>query len=141
LDLVQLHSCSEAELRKGEVIAALQAAREKGYTRYIGYSGDSRAAHFAVESGAFDTLQTSVSIADQEAIDLFLPLAQKQSVGVIAKRPLANVAWKNGNRPPADSYGRVYWERLQKLKYDFLLGDLKKSVAAALRFVLSAPGV
>jgi len=141
VDLVQLHSCSVAELRKGEVIEALKRARERGYTRYIGYSGDSQAALFAVESGAFDTLQTSVSIADQEAIDLFLPHAQKQNVGVIAKRPLANVAWKNGNRPPADSYGRVYWERLQKLKYDFLLGDLKKSVAAALRFVLSAPGV
>src|SRR5207248_7522104 len=68
LDLVQLHSCSESELRKGEVIDALQTARERGYTRYIGYSGDSRVAHYAAECGAVATSQSATSIADQGAI-------------------------------------------------------------------------
>ena len=141
VDLIQLHSCSEAELRKGDVIETLKRAREQGYTRYVGYSGDSKAALYAVKCGEFDTLQTSVSIADQEALDVFLPLAEQHNIGVIAKRPIANVAWHNGNQPPRDSYGRTYWERLQKLRYEFLQKDLEETVAAALRFTLSVPGV
>ena len=141
VDLVQLHSCSEVELREGGVIDALKRARERGHTRYIGYSGDSAAALYAVECGDFDTLQISVSVADQEALERILPLALARSMGVIAKRPLANVAWHNGNRPPDDFYGRVYWERLQKVKYPFLDKDLKATVATALRFTLSVPGV
>ena len=141
VDLVQLHSCSEVELREGGVIDALKRARKRGTTRYLGYSGDSAAALYAVECGDFDTLQISVSVADQEALERVLPLALARNLGVIAKRPLANIAWHNGSRPPDDFYGRVYWERLQKLRYEFLEGDLKATVATALRFTLSVPGV
>src|SRR5205085_3164129 len=108
LDVVHLHSCSEAELRKGEAITALETARDRGYTRYIGYSGDSHPARYAASCGAFDTLQTSINIADQEAIDLTMPLAHQNNLGVIAKRPIANAAWKSGHKP-IDSYHHEYW--------------------------------
>jgi aryl-alcohol dehydrogenase-like predicted oxidoreductase len=138
VDLIQLHSCSLDHLRKGDVIDALERARERGWARHIGYSGDGAAARYAIECGRFDTLQTSVSIADQEALDLTLPLARAQGVGVIAKRPLANVAWRYA-RKPAEPYYQDYWSRLRALDYDFLKGQ--QAVATALRFTLSVPGV
>jgi aryl-alcohol dehydrogenase-like predicted oxidoreductase len=141
LDLIQLHGCSETILRKGDVITALQTARERGHARYIGYSGDSRAAKFAVESGAFDTLQTSINIADQEPLELSVPPARERNMGVIAKRPIANAAWKSGHKP-IDSYHQPYWDRLRKLDYEFIRGQpLEESIGHALRFALSVPGV
>lgn len=140
VDLLQLHTCSEEKLRQGEVIEVVQKARQAGKARYIGYSGDSLAAKYAIECGAFDTLQTSISIADQEALDLTLPLALKHKVGVIVKRPIANAVWKHEGEAP-NSYLNTYWERIQKLDYDLLKLDLTASIAIALRFTLSSPGV
>ena len=138
VDLVQLHSCSEDLLRKGDVIEVLERARKDGKTRFIGYSGDSSAARYAIESGRFDTLQTSVSIADQEALTLTLPLAKERGMGVIVKRPIANAAWRTG-KTPENPYHHVYWERLGKLAYPFLKGDLDAAVSTALRFTLAQP--
>jgi hypothetical protein len=140
VDLVQLHSCSLDELKKGDVISALRTARDKGYTRFIGYSGDGPAAKFAIESGAFDSLQTSVNIADQEAIDLTLPLAVKHGLGVIAKRPIANAVWRHATTPP-NAYHVTYWERMQQLDFPFLKNCPDLAPSIALRFTLSQPGV
>jgi hypothetical protein len=138
VDLVQLHSCGAEELQKGDAITALLRAKEKGHTRYIGYSGDGEAARVAIGSGAFDALQTSVSIVDQEAIERTLPLARERGLGVVAKRPIGNAVWRYDG-PPDNAYHQPYWERWQALAYPFAKeGDPART---ALRFTLGVPGV
>ena len=140
LDIVQLHSCSTEELRRGDAIEGLQRAVEKGYTRFIGYSGDNDAAQTAIEMDVFDSLQTSVSIADQTPIDGNIKLAAEKNLGVIAKRPIANAVWRNKEKPE-ESYHHEYWDRIQKLKFEFLKKSLEEATATALKFTLSIPGV
>src|SRR5919197_15657 len=53
----------------------------------------------------------------------------------------AYVAWKTGHRP-RDSYHHEYWERLRRLNYQFLRNrPVEETIATALRFTLSVPGV
>jgi aryl-alcohol dehydrogenase-like predicted oxidoreductase len=142
VDLVQLHSCDKEILAKGEAVEALQKARKQGKTRFIGYSGDGDDALAAIEMDVFDTLQTSVSIVDQQCIDVILPRAKEKNIGVIAKRPIGNAVWRFKTKPD-NEYLQEYWERLQKLAYDFAVGDNAAATASAmaLRFTLAQPAV
>jgi aryl-alcohol dehydrogenase-like predicted oxidoreductase len=140
VDVMQFHSCSEPTLRDDRVIGVLTRARDAGKTRFIGYSGDSTDAVYAVTMEVFDTLQISVSIADQEAIDLVLPKAHELGMGVIAKRPIANAAWLY-NRLSVGAYARPYYDRLNKLDYDFIREGGSAAIATALQFTLSVRGV
>ncbi len=140
LDIAQLHSCDSEILKRGEAIEGLQRAQEKGYTRYIGYSGDNEDAKTALEMDVFDSFQTSVSIADQTPIEGNIKLAKEKNIGVIAKRPIANAVWRHDSKP-AESYHHEYWDRIQKLKFDFTNKSLEEATATALRFTLSIPGV
>ncbi len=113
LDIVQLHSCGVDVLEQGEVIEALLAARNAGKTRFVGYSGDNAAALWAVESGHFDTLQTSFSFVDQQARWRLLDAAKAQNMGIIVKRPIANGVW-GAERSPSN-YANAYFDRYQQM--------------------------
>jgi aryl-alcohol dehydrogenase-like predicted oxidoreductase len=136
VDLVQLHSCNVEILERGAVIEALLEAREEGKTRFVGYSGDNEAARWAVESGIFDTLQTSFNLVDQRARKTLFPEAKAREMGIIAKRPLANAAW-GARRSPSD-YVRPYYERAQAMQTQGPLPDAPEHrILLALGFVLA----
>lgn len=141
LDLLQLHSCGLDVLERGEAITALEKLRAEGKTRFIGYSGDGPRAVWAVKSGRFDALQTSLNVADQRVLEEALPLAAAANMGVIAKRPVANVAWRHGDGGPDDGYHGVYWERLRALDFDFTRAPVPEAVETALRFTVFQPGL
>jgi aryl-alcohol dehydrogenase-like predicted oxidoreductase len=147
LDLVQLHSCGVDVLEEGGVITALQEARDAGKTRFIGYSGDNEAAHWAVDSGLFDTLQTSFNIVEQRArTSGLLGKAADAGMGVIAKRPIANAVWgvarRDGEQGEVTGYGAEYFKRaLQMTAEGPIEGEPDDAVKTALGFTFSHPQV
>jgi len=136
LDLVQLHSCDMEILERGEAVEALMKAKRVGKTRFVGYSGDNEAALWAVESGLFDTLQTSFNVVDQQArIKLFGP-AKARGMGIIIKRPVANGAWGVDSSPY--EYADEYFSRAQMVdRIGPILGAPDDRMLAAMGFVLA----
>ncbi|WKZ56716.1 MAG: aldo/keto reductase [Bdellovibrionota bacterium] len=140
VDLLFLHSCGELEMKWGEALQGVEAARDAGYTRFVGYSGDGPAALWAAGCGRFDVIETSLSILDQEALSLHLPIAIKNNLGVVIKRSLGNAVWRY-TAPPENEYHLEYWKRWNALKYDFATQDSQHIAAMALRFTAFQPGV
>lgn len=103
IDIVHLHSCSKEILENGDVILALEHAKQAGKIRIMAYSGENEALDYAIETGHFDSIQTSVNICDQRGINRYLPKAVDSGLGVIAKRPIANAPWRHTN-PPTHSF-------------------------------------
>jgi aryl-alcohol dehydrogenase-like predicted oxidoreductase len=134
VDLAQLHSCGVETLECGEVIQALLDAKKAGKARFVGYSGDHEAAMWAVESGHFDTLQTSFNLLDQGPRKALLPRAKEEGLGVIIKRPIANAVWG----APSKSSRQTYRERAEQMKdQGEIPGAPGDPIALALGFTLA----
>ena len=148
LDVMLLHSCDEQVLRRGDALGALEKARQAGKVRFIGYSGDNEALAYAAGLPEVSVVETSVNIADQRNTELGLALCRKNDIGVLAKRPIANAAWKDLSEQPG-MYGRYaaeYTRRLAEMNLSPAdLGFAGDPAAVwpeiALRFTLSTPGV
>jgi aryl-alcohol dehydrogenase-like predicted oxidoreductase len=133
LDLVHLHSCPLDVLQRRGIVEALEAAVQAGKVRAGAYSGEGDALAWAIASGRFGAVQRSVSVCDQGQLDHPAP----PHLGVIAKRSLANAAWRERGRPAREDVA-VYWERLRALHLE--PGGLGWP-EYALRFAAFAPGV
>lgn len=146
LDIVHLHGCSVEVLRAGEVIEALKKARQAGKIRFLAYAGSGDRVRYAIESDEFDVVQLTLNVFEQNAIDDLLPLARKQDIGVIAKRPIGNAVWRFPERPEWEWYAE-YWDLIKPLDYPFFKGDAltdpgpEGAAGMALRFLTSTPGV
>ena len=135
IEIFYLHSCPLDILRRGDLQDTLDQAVDAGKIGVAGYSGDNEPLAFAVQSGRFGAIETSVNIADQW--NLRNVLGRRPELGVIAKRPIANAPWRFAERPTGH-YAELYWERLRTLELD--PGDLEWA-EFALRFTAYAPGV
>lgn len=139
LDVVLLHTCDADMLHTSEAVEGAMRLRERGLTRWIGYSGDSAALEHALDLEVFDVVEASYSTLDQDNRRL-LRRAAELGVGVLLKRPLAN-AVPGRTTPPEDEYAGRYWPRWQALgltRDD--IGGLPW-LEASLRFAAYADGV
>jgi aryl-alcohol dehydrogenase-like predicted oxidoreductase len=137
LDIAHLHSCPIDVLLRGDVVAALVAAVQAGKVRVAAYSGDGAALDWAIDSSMFGAVQCSVNLADQRALDDAVGRAATRGIGVVAKRALANAAWRDAE-PPAAADRAIYWTRLRAIALPPAGID---GAAYALRFVLAQPNV
>ncbi|MHC4991394.1 MAG: aldo/keto reductase [Planctomycetota bacterium] len=148
LDVMLLHSCDLATLQRGDVLDAVVEARDAGKVRFVGYSGDNEVAAWAAAHPEITVVQVSVSMCDQWNIDDVLPIAREHDVGVMAKRPVANGAWKTleAQYERYRKYATPYHERFGQMGLE--LDALREACGAALdwpeialRFTLSISGV
>ncbi|MEZ4865881.1 MAG: aldo/keto reductase [Caldilineaceae bacterium] len=140
IDLMQLHSCGVDILEKGEVIEELQKAQAAGKIRFMGYSGDNESAAWAVNSGHFDTLQTSFNLVEQRARTRLFDQAKAQQMGIIIKRPIANAAWGATNSP--SEYAAEYYRRAKIMQQDGPLPNAPENrIWLALAFTLAHDAV
>jgi aryl-alcohol dehydrogenase-like predicted oxidoreductase len=146
LDVMLLHSCGMEVLERGDALSALVRLRDAGKIRFVGYSGDNEEGEFAARVADVAVIETSVNICDQANLRSVLPLAREHKVGVLAKRPLANTAWRPLQELSGiyQDYAKPYRDRFETMRltpHALSFSGEGDWPEIALRFTLSQPGV
>ena len=147
LDVMLLHSCKQEVLERGEALGALLRAREAGKIRFAGYSGDNEAATFAVGlPGGGRARCARPACATRSTWTAPCKAAARAGTAVIAKRTVANAAWKplEAQNGIYRDYVKPYVERFQAMGLDpreLGFDGPQAWMEIALRFTLAQPGV
>ncbi|MCC5875077.1 MAG: aldo/keto reductase [Candidatus Sumerlaeia bacterium] len=138
IDIFHLHSCDQKTLEHDGVAEALVAMVEAGKVRVAAYSGENEARAWAIRSGLFTGIQSSLNICDQKILEGDLPEVNRRGIGFIAKRPIANAFWRHESRPTGN-YCEDYWVRARTMGIQPPEG--MEWDEFALRYTLHQPGV
>lgn len=137
IDIVHLHGPTLGVLQQGDVIGALERARDQGKVGVVAFSGENAELDWVVASGRFGSVETSINLCDQRSLNGAVQMAAGQGMGVIAKRSVANAPWRFADRPHGH-YCEEYWHRWRTMALDAAGIDWQE---LALRFTAYAPGV
>ena len=135
IDIAHFHSCPKSVLERGNILDALEAAKQAGKVRAIAYSGENEDLAYAVTCGRFDGFMASLNLCDQRILGT--ALSAMQGKGFIAKRAVANHPWRFAQKPVGD-YCEEYWKRWNAMNLD---NRGLEWAEISLRFALSGAGV
>jgi diketogulonate reductase-like aldo/keto reductase len=128
IDLMQIHNLVDWKTHT----AMLKEWKQQGRVRYIGITHYHEGAYDELErlikTRQYDFVQLNYSIAEREAQDSVLPLAQETGVAVIANRPFAK----------ASLFSRVRGKQLPEWVRDF---DCSSWAQFFLKYIVSHPAL
>jgi aryl-alcohol dehydrogenase-like predicted oxidoreductase len=91
VDIFQLHSPPTSVVERGEWEPALEGLKRAGKIRFYGVACDSvETAIAALRYPGVSSVQVTVSLLEQKAVETLLPEARRRGVGVIARECLGN---------------------------------------------------
>ena len=145
LDSMVLTAAASMCSRQTMLSARSSGLATRAKSQFLGDSSDNEVAAFAVTLSEVSVIETSINICDHANIEQVLPVTREHNVGVIAKRPIANTAWRSIEKLPGfyQEYARPYHERFESmgLRAEDLGFQADDWPQIALRFTLSQPGV
>lgn len=139
VDVLQVHSATVDDIRRGEIVGELERLREAGAIRVVGastYGGD--AARAALEDERIGCLQIAYNLLDRGAEDGILETAARRGVGIIARSVLLR-----GALTPRHDHLAPGLDGLRAAIAELIgvLGDAAALPPAAYRYVLGDPRV